>query len=290
MNAPLLAFEPLRLTLPIEKVLPIRVTKDPGKVTVRYAAILASIKEVGVIEPLMVFPQKGNPGFYQLVDGHFRLAACQELGKAEVDCLVSTDDEGFTYNARINRLAPIQERQMILKAVESGLSIERIAKVLNLKASDIKTRLNMTEGIAEEAVERLKDKQIGTRTFRLLKQVLPVRQVEIADLMTTANNYSRPYLEALIFGTPKELMAAQARKKKKALKPEEIARMENEMESLQAEYRACEQTFSASMLQLTVFRRYIMKLLENAKVKRFLMTRHPEIHAELADIVANETI
>jgi hypothetical protein len=35
---------------------------------------------------------------------------------------VSTDDEAFTYNKRISRIAPIQEHRMILKAIERGVS------------------------------------------------------------------------------------------------------------------------------------------------------------------------
>jgi hypothetical protein len=31
------------------------------------------------------------------------------LGETEADCLISTQDESYTYNARVNRLNPIQE-------------------------------------------------------------------------------------------------------------------------------------------------------------------------------------
>ena len=47
-------------------------------------------------------------------------------------CLVSTDDEAFTYNKRVNRIAIIQEHRMILKAIERGVPEERIAKALNI--------------------------------------------------------------------------------------------------------------------------------------------------------------
>jgi hypothetical protein len=39
------------------------------------------------------------------------------LGRSTL-CLIATDDEGYTYNNRINRLAIIQEHRMILKAIE----------------------------------------------------------------------------------------------------------------------------------------------------------------------------
>lgn len=44
--------------------------------------------------------------------------------KTTAACLASTDDEAFTYNKRISRLAPIQEHRMILKAIERGVPEE----------------------------------------------------------------------------------------------------------------------------------------------------------------------
>lgn len=55
----------------------------------------------------------------------------RDRGVAEIACLISTDDEAFTYNKRVNRIAIIQEHKMILKAIEKGVSEERIAKSLN---------------------------------------------------------------------------------------------------------------------------------------------------------------
>ena len=62
----------------------------------------------------------------------------------EAECLISTDDESFTYNARISRLAPIQEHKMILRAVRDGLTAERIATALNLRVKDIQQSLRLS--------------------------------------------------------------------------------------------------------------------------------------------------
>jgi ParB-like chromosome segregation protein Spo0J len=53
-----------------------------------------------------------------LVDGHLRHAALPDLGNSEAPCLIADDDEAFTYNKRVNRLATIQEHYMIVKAIE----------------------------------------------------------------------------------------------------------------------------------------------------------------------------
>jgi hypothetical protein len=73
-----------------------------------------------LIEPLMVYPRKDAPGRSLLLDGHFRLFALKELGHTAAECIIATDDECFTYNARVSRVTPIQEHRMIVKALELG--------------------------------------------------------------------------------------------------------------------------------------------------------------------------
>ena len=127
-----IGFEMRKIRLSLADILPVRQIKDPQKNIRRYKTIRASIKEVGLVEPLMVHPQKGGAGTYLLLDGHLRYFALKELGETEADCIIANDDESFTYNARISRLAPIQEHKMIVKAVRNGVRPERIAAALNI--------------------------------------------------------------------------------------------------------------------------------------------------------------
>lgn len=98
-----LGFEMRRINLRLDAILPVRQVKEPKNGTGRYGMMLASIKTSGLVEPLMVYPVKDNAGKYLLLDGHHRYFALRELGRIEAECLVSTDDEGFTYNARVSR-------------------------------------------------------------------------------------------------------------------------------------------------------------------------------------------
>lgn len=285
----LIRFGMSRLTLSLDQILPIRQVKAKEKRVSRYDEIVSSIPQVGLIEPLMVFPQKGTKNKYLLMDGHLRLEACRELGVAKVECLISLDDESYTYNSKINRLAPIQEHAMIAKAVANGVSVEKIALALHRNVKDISARLNLTDGICNEAIELLKDRLATSGAIRKLRRVAPDRQVEIAELMIAANNFTLPYVEALLISTPKSKLV-EGKPKTKKIKPEDLAKMEREMEGLEREYRVCEQSISSNMLLLTVFRRYVMRLLANAKVERFLKTHHPEVLAELQDIAEHNTV
>ena len=64
--------------------------------------------------------------------------------------MISMDDEAFTYNKRVNRLAIIQEHRMILKAIERGVSEERIAKALNVDVGSINRKRRLLDEICPD--------------------------------------------------------------------------------------------------------------------------------------------
>jgi hypothetical protein len=280
-----------KIRLALDAILPVRHIKDPEKTIKRYGSILSSIKEVGLIEPLIVYPHKGQPGKYLLMDGHLRHFALRTLKESEVDCLISIEDESFTYNARINRVSPIQEHQMITKAVKNGVTPERIAAALNLEIRYVKASINLLKGIHQEAVDLLRDKHIGAHAIGMMKRVTAVRQIEMAELMVSANNFSKTYAEALLIGTPKELLLQSDKPKVKSmLSPEEIARMEHEMEKLEHDFKEAEECYGENMLNLTLARGYLKKLMENGKVLRFLSQKYQEVFAEFEVIAASEIL
>jgi ParB-like chromosome segregation protein Spo0J len=86
-----IGFELRKIRLSLAAILPVRQVKDPEQTVHRYKTIRASIKEVGLVEPLMVHPQKGGEGTYLLLDGHLRLFALKELGETEADCVIAND-------------------------------------------------------------------------------------------------------------------------------------------------------------------------------------------------------
>jgi ParB-like chromosome segregation protein Spo0J len=291
MSQAKLAFELGRIRLPLGDILPTRIIKDPQSNIKRFRTIRASIKEVGIIEPLVVYPQKGAPGKYILLDGHLRLIALKDLGETEVECIVAIDDECFTYNAKVNRLNPIAEHKMIMKAVQNGLKPARIAAALNMAVSDVKTSMSLLDGINEEAVELLKDKPISPKAIWQLRKVTGLRQIEIAELMVSANNFTKSYAEALVLGTPKdELVKPEEPKKKRGMTREEIAKMELEMDTLEHDLKAVEASYGENMLNLTLARGYIKRLMENAKVVKFLAANYREILAEFESTAAAETV
>ena len=284
-------FEMRKVRLSLAVILPVRQLKDPQKNIRRYQTIRASIKEVGLVEPLVVYPQKDGAGTYLLLDGHLRYFALKELGETEADCIIANDDEGFTYNARISRLPAIQEHKMISRAVKNGASLERIAAALNISPRLVQASLTLLKGIHDEAVELLKDKPIPPKSLRLLKKVTDERQVEIARLMIDANNYCAGYAEGLVLGTRKELLAAANQpKKKKGMTAESIAKMEQEMETLESGMKAITENYKENMFTLQTASTYIKALLKNTRVAKYLKAKHAEIATEFQNMAAAETV
>jgi len=153
---------------------------------------------IGLIEPLIVTPVDPVSGQHVLLDGHVRLIALVELGVKEVACLIATDDEAYTYNNRVNRLSTVQEHFMIRRAIDNGVSAERLANALSVDISQINKKFNLLEGICPEVAEILKDRQFSAELSRVLRKMKPLRQVECAELMVSANNLSVIYATALL--------------------------------------------------------------------------------------------
>ncbi len=286
-----LAFEPDTLELDMSAILPARAVGSNVKTSPKYAAIAASIEEVGIIEPPVVYPLKGSTGQYLLLDGHLRIEALKDAGEQRVTCLISTDDEAYTYNHKVNRLMPIQEHFMIMKALERGVSEDRIARALCVNVSRIREKRNLLRGICDDTVTLLKGAPIGVAAIQHLRKVKPIRQVEIAEMMSIVANYSSSYIQALVAATPKEQMVAvEPGKAMATLSPEEIARMQREMEALQRDLQAREDTYGTNFLNLVIVRGYLAKLLDNARVVRFLSSNHPDMLNAFQQIVDSTSL
>ena len=281
-----LGFETKTIDLRIDQVVPSKPLQPNIRKTTKYLQILASIKTVGVAEPLVVTKDTQARGKYILLDGHMRLEALKELEEEEVTCIVSQDDEGFTYNKHINRLSTIQEHKMILRAIERGVSEAKIAEALNIDIKSITRKRNLLEGICPEAIELLKDKMVAGAVFVVLRRMKPYQQIEAATMMNDANIYSLSYANAILASTPKEQLAEPDKPKKiKGLDEEQIARMERAHENLQREYKIASEDFTKDVFLLTLARGYIDSLLGNAKVVRYLAQNHSEFLEQFQKIV-----
>lgn len=286
MSGTPLGFIPETLMVHTDNLLPTKNLPAALLASVKYRQILSSIQEVGLIEPLSISTVQPD-GRHLLLDGHARLLALRELGHEEILCLVATDDESYTYNTKINRLATIAEHKMLRKAVRQGVSEERLARALNVDISQILKKVRLLDGICPEATELLKERQFSAEISRVLRKMKPTRQVECVELMIAANNLTVPYAEALLAATPiEQLVDIYKQKKLAGVSMEQMQKMEREMANLQGQYKLIEQNYAEDVLNLVLARGYIAKLLNNEAVARFIRQQQPELLEQLEHIVA----
>ena len=276
------------MAIPIAQILPTRRIDKSIQGSKKYQTIAASIRELGIIEPLAVHPEPlaadGVPS-YILLDGHLRLEALKSLGGTEVLCLISTDDEGFTFNRQVGRLTPIQEHRMILVAIKKGIEAARLAEVLGVNVERIYQRQHLLDGIAPEVVDMLKVKMVSQGVFNVLKKMKPLRQIETVEMMISANCFTLTYAQMVLAATRPEMLIAKKNPYAKEAALQDIARMEREMERLYHDYKMVEDTLGETMLVLVVAKGYMTRMLSNDAIAGYLHRSHPELLEELVSIM-----
>ena len=283
------AFEKQIVEINVQSILPSKTLRPGIKASTKYKRIAASIAEVGLVEPLSVVRQKDAK--YLLLDGHVRLSVLIDNGSAKTRCVIAVDDEAFTYNKRVNRLAPIQEHFMIVRALERGVSEAKLARALDVDIKVIKQRRHMLSGISSEVADLLKDKSIGHNSFQKLRKMKAIRQLEVAELMVSANNYTSSYVKALLATSkPNDLHRPDQLKSATGLSGEQMARLEREMASVSADYKDLEISYGDDMLVLVVAAGFLERLLSKPELERFLKNRHPEILDNFRSIVQTSSL
>ncbi|MBL8657243.1 MAG: ParB N-terminal domain-containing protein [Altererythrobacter sp.] len=280
-----LAFEPTSLRIPLGEIELLRAMPETTRKSPKYGQIAASIREVGIIEPPVVIRVPGKEERYRLLDGHIRIDVLKARGDKDVVCLVATADEAITYNKRISRMAIVQEHKMILKALEKGVSEERLARALNVNISSIRSKRRLLDGICDEVAKLLQDRLVPLNTFREMKKLRPMRQIEVAETMIAMNRFSWTYAKSLVAATPQHLLTSEKRKAVRGLSDEQIEHMEREATNIDREFRMIEQSYGMDHLDLVLATGYLARLIENVRVVHHLARHHAELLAEFQRIV-----
>lgn len=289
---------PLNLTLgfdletwqiPLDELLPSKKVPDGVMTTRKFRQIVSSIREIGLIEPLSVIkPDPKQTGFLVL-DGNLRVLALKELGHDTAPCLIARDFETYTYNHRINRLSTVQEHYMLRRAIDKGVSKERLARAFNVNLSTINSRINLLHGICPNAVELLQDHQFTPDVTRHLRKMKAARQVEAVELMIAANTITAAHADALLKATPPEQRTdytPPAPDEPKGDPLEQIVKLEREMNQVQEKYKHAEENYGSELLNLVVAKGYLGKLLANEPVRSYV-ARHAAEILEQFELVLN---
>lgn len=279
------AFRLKVIPLPIAQLLITRPLTDAERKHEKYHQIAASMKVLGLVEPVIVHPQ--GRGKYRVLDGRKRVTILLDEGAQTVACVISTDDESFTYNHRVNYLSTVGEHQMILKALRHNTE-EDIAKALNVDVSVVREKRNLLNGICPEAADVLKASRVAPGAFVNMRKMKPVRQVEAAELMLAANNFTARFAQALLMGTSDDMRIEPQRQDRRYISPAQRAHLAHETDALLRKAKAVEASYGTNLLNLSVCLRYVESVVGNQAARRFLDARYPELLREFQAIGASQ--
>ena len=162
------------LDVPIITLRPLRERKVSKR---EYERILASIKAIGLIEPLVVYPDGES---FLILDGTQRYRALLELGVEIVPCILGKRREAFTGNRMVNRVSPVQENRMIEKSLEE-LDEQTIAAALGLSGLGHRMKKTLLKQLHPDVAAAFDQGKINRTCALELTHVKPPRQKEILD-------------------------------------------------------------------------------------------------------------
>lgn len=272
------AFQSTILTIRLADIAPLKDLNPRIRVTAKYKQIAASLRHVGLIEPLVVFQSADSK--YWLLDGTLRYDILKAEGlAAEVRCLLATDDESYNYNKRVNYLPPIAEHAMILKALANGVTEQRIAEALDVDVAAIRKKRDLLDGICKEAAELLKDKRVTSDGFTYLRKMKPVRQIYAAEMMIASNNYSTRFVRGLLAVTKPENLVnpGEVYKRSRSSAASQQSVVEQGSDALIEDIKMVQKSYTGDLLSLTIAASFLTRMLENARIERHLVKHHPDV-------------
>ena len=150
-----------------------------------------SIKEKGILEPLIVVRHPEKPDSFLVVAGHRRRAAAELAGLAEASVLmrdyspVEQEEVMLAENIQREELSPLQEAKAYQRLVTGGQTQMNVARKLGINAARIQSRLVILK--LPLSVQRLFDSnELPITLAPLLTKIVDIdRQERLANLVAS---------------------------------------------------------------------------------------------------------
>lgn len=192
--------------IPVDSLIP-----NPHQPRQAFEAIdelVASIREVGILEPLLV---RAHLGGFQIISGERRYRAAIEARIEDLPCIVLDIDEeqvltiALIENLQRQDLSPFEEAEGLQALVDSfGFTHEEVAKKIGKARTSVTETLSITD-IPQSLRERLSD--AGVRTKSILLEVArtedAAEQAALVDRIV-AEGLTRDQLRAMRRGDEAE--------------------------------------------------------------------------------------
>jgi ParB family chromosome partitioning protein len=179
---------PVTRNIPVEKIVAnqLQPRKDMGDL----AELTESIREKGIIEPVIVRPKEGH---YEIIAGERRYRAAKQAGMNEIPCIEHDipDNEALELsiveNIQRKDLNVFEQAQAIMSLAEIyGYSHEEIAKKIGKSRVTVSELIRITD-LPADIKEKCLEMEINSKTF-----LLELTKIEDPEKMTAIlNQYSQ---------------------------------------------------------------------------------------------------
>jgi len=268
------------LDVPIIRLRPLRDRKISKR---EYDRIMASIKAIGLLEPLVIFPEGED---YVILDGAQRYRCLLDTGVEVVPCIVGKKREALTGNRMVNRVSPVQENRMIEESLQE-LDEQTIATALGISGIGHRLKKTLLSHLNADVAAAFDQGKITQKCAGELTNVKPQRQKEILTAMEGYKDYSIAFARTLILKTPTPLRDSRKRKNapwdKTAQRKGDLLKQLEEAEHRQDFYSRLYRQYTIDLLRLAIYAR---SLLTNSRVREYLDQHHPAIVERFEAVVA----
>ncbi len=142
---------------------PGNVRADPGDLT----ELADSIREQGILQPIIVQPQPGRPGRFIVLGGHRRLAAAKLAGLEEVPIVVrpatgpaKAIEVMLVENCQRRDLGPVEKAEALGALRKHGYTATHIAQRTGLTISTVSYYLSLLE-LSAASLEQIRAGQLS---------------------------------------------------------------------------------------------------------------------------------
>ncbi|AZO09503.1 MULTISPECIES: plasmid partitioning protein RepB C-terminal domain-containing protein [unclassified Mesorhizobium] len=165
----------------------------------------------------------------------------------------------------------------VMPAVLADRIAGRTGSVAGRKLNQNETSQQPLGGICPEVFHLLQDCVAPPKMFGLLRQVLPSRQVEIVEAMIALERVKLNTARVFVVLTPQSQLTNPSvpRKHFAGIAPEQFSAMEVEFAELSRGFRNAAERSGAWSLELVAARGYVNRLMESARVVRYLAHDFP---------------
>ena len=133
------------------------------------------------------------------------------------------------------------------------------------------------------------NRRVGIQAYWILRKMKPLGQIQAAERMIHANNYSSKMATALLTITKAELLLHPEKTPRSSPgSSAKLSVLQQESEALLSDVKKVEETYATQALDLTLSMGYIEHLLVNVQIEKYLGKNHPEILSEFKKLLGEK--